>query len=417
MTSTGTTRAAARRSLRRGAVLLPLLAAGCATPLHHAREAFYRGRLAEASAAVDSVPAGGKDEVLVLLERGTIRQAGHDYEGSARAFIEAAGRLEELETYSVSRGAASLVVNDTVQPFRGAPYERTLLHAFAAQAHLGTGNWELAAVEARRIIESLEPGQRGDFPEDGYSRYVAGLCLELVDDPSNAALQYRRAAEAAPGVAIDPATGRLAPAAPDPPDGEAGAAAAAGAPGPRGPEAPPRAGELPAELVCLVLIGRAPTAADTWADAWRGEAAPYAEVYAGHRYLGRSYPLADVTGLAAVTAAKQALQKTAKTAVRLVVKEALAEAAESRTGDEGWGDLVRFVLIGLLEQPDVRRWETLPRWLQAARVPCPAGLDEFRVVFRTPGGAVRAERLVTTPIRRRDGVFVALCRDLPAAGP
>ena len=71
--------------------------------------------------------------------------------------------------------------------------ERTLLHAFTAKNHLAQANFENAAVEARRIIESLTPEKKGDYPDDAYSRYMAGFCLEMMDDRSNAELEYRKA--------------------------------------------------------------------------------------------------------------------------------------------------------------------------------------------------------------------------------
>ena len=75
------------------------------------------------------------------------------YEKSARDYIAAADELERLETYSVSKGTATWVVNDTVQDFRGTPYERTLLHAFTAKDHLAMANWDDAAVEARDVVD------------------------------------------------------------------------------------------------------------------------------------------------------------------------------------------------------------------------------------------------------------------------
>lgn len=87
----------------------------------------------------------------------------------------------------MSKGVASWVVNDGVQNFRGAPFERTMVHVMAAKNYLALGEWDDAAAEARRIIKSLEPDIRGEYPEDAYSRYMAGFCLEMIDDDSNAA--------------------------------------------------------------------------------------------------------------------------------------------------------------------------------------------------------------------------------------
>lgn len=384
------------RYIRLGVAAAALgLASGCAsTALQSARHDFYAGRVEQASRQLAEAQPG-QDRVLFWMERGTIRQAAGDYTNSTRDFIEAYDRIEELQTYSMSRGGASMVVNDTVQEYRGFPYERTLLHAFTAKNHLAQARWEDAAVEARRTIASLEPEAKGDYPEDAYSRYMAGFCLELIGDRSNAALQYRRAAEVAGGIGIDDQTGRLGPR----PDTNTAARVDESA--------------WPAELVCFILMGRAPQGNNVWRDDWSISRTAYAEIVADGKVLGRSYNLADTLDLAFTTEQKEAARKMVKTVARVAVKESIAYQIEQ--DNELLGELVRFVLIGLLEKPDTRRWETLPRYLQVARVPCPPDLKEYTVVFRNHEGGQLGSIRVTTPLHRKGKTFVSFCRDLVAA--
>jgi hypothetical protein len=379
------------------------LSAGCATQrIETAREQFYAGRLEQAAETLDRVRVPEKNRVLLLMERGTVRQARGEYADSSRDFIEAADLAEELRIYSVSKGAASFVANDSVQNFRGAPFERTLLHSFTAMDHLASTNWEHAAVEARRIIHSLEPAQRGKYPEDAYSRYMAGFCLEMVGDPSNAALQYRNADSLLPGVKIGDADGRLAAEAQAPE-----ASAVASNAWRRESLSSPQT-----EMVCFVLAGRSPRGCEM-VSGWQPRAGDpvYGEIHAGGRRLGRSYTLADTADLAWQTARQETVRKTAKTVARVVLKESIALAAA--TQDEDLGRLVELVLVGLLEQPDVRRWETLPRWLGVARVPCPPELREFEVVLRRESGRVLKTIRVDRPLARSGNVFVSFCRDVP----
>ena len=387
------------------AALLPLWLAGCATPLTGARQNFYAGRLPQAEAALTNVVPRPKDEVLFLMERGTIRQQRGEYAASSQDYIAASDKIAHLWTLSASKGAASLVINDTVQDFSGAPYERTLLEALNAHNFLAQGDWDNAAVGARRILRSLEPDRRGDYPEDAYSRYLAGFCLEMIDDHSNAALQYRKANALARGAAIDPLTGRLAykPPAWKTATNTVGAAAA--------PLLPP--GTNRAELVCFVLTGRAPPADVDQAFVESLSLSVHAEIQCHGQVLGRSYILADTGDLARRTAEKQALQNALKTGLRVGLRAALAIWAEQQK--QGLGLPVFWALMAL-EQPDVRRWETLPRHLQVARVSCPADLQEFDVVFKTSGGATVRTLHVTHPPRRRQ-VFVAVIRDLTAPPP
>lgn len=372
------------------ALLAALLLAGCATPaLDASRHHFYQGSFDKADKELADIPSTDKDRVLYLMERGTVRQARGHYEESSRDFITASDAIDKLETYSLSQGASSMVINDAVQSFRGAPYERSLLHAFTAKNFLALGDWDDAYVEARRIMKTLDPLARGDYPEDAYSRYMAGFCLEMLDDPSNAALQYRKAAGLMQNGWLDEKTGRFADAPP--------ASASAGLSAPRH------------ELVCFILIGGTDSGAGYYN---AGGGAVYATISSDGRTLGRSFHLADTAELAFSTEQVEAVHKAAKTVGRILVKEAIADSFETHN-NPFLGDLIRFVLIGLLERPDTRRWETLPRLLQVARVPCPADLKAFDVTFRNAAGVPLQTLQVTQPISRRGNVYVSFCRNFP----
>ena len=75
-------------------------------------------------------------------------------------------------------------------------------------------------------------------------------------------------------------------------------------------------------------------------------------------------------------------------------------------------EIVRLVLIGLLEQPDLRGWQTLPRWLQVARVPCPPDLYQFDVVLRNRVGQEIARHHISHPLQRQGNTFLSFFRDL-----
>ena len=389
------------RSWRKPALLLAVaLSSGCASvPLEDARHSFFANRVQEASRTLAEAPTPPHDKVLFYMERGLIRQAAGEYEASAKDLIAAYDELQRMTAISIGQDSASLLINDKVQDYVGMPYEWTLLHAFTAKDHLALANWENAAVEARRTLQSLEPGVKGDYPDNAYARYLAGFCLELIGDPSNAALQYRKASELAPLVAIDDRTGRLA-----------------AQPKARSTNEPPAAVEIdrspwPGELVCFVLLGNIP-GGDSFAEGdWRGGRAHYAEITCHGKSLGRSYNLADTVDLAFTSEQKAAARKLVKTATRIAVKEVLSSQIEQN--NEALGALVRFLLIGLLEQPDTRRWETLPRWLQVARVKCPEDLGDFDAIIRSGGGAEMRRLHVSQPITRRGNTYVAFFRDQP----
>lgn len=365
---------------------LGLMGAGCATPpLDQARRQFYGGQLAEADASLASIPAD-KNQVLYLMERGMVRHLRHDYEGSAHDWLQAAQAEDKLETHSATKTGASLVINDTVLAFCGYPYERALLRIFNARNYLARGLWDDAAVEARNTLRLLE--DLDGYPDDAYSRYVAGLCFELSGDSEGAEFQYRAAAKLDPSLALDTATGRFMP----------GTGTVSFVSLPSVPSSPTP--DLPCELVCLVDI-----AGTAWAPT-----ADYAEIVCNGRTLGASRTLARVEQLKWASEQRTAVQRTAKTVTRLAIKGALAVVAEKQ--DSGLGPLAAMLLFAL-ETPDARHWDTLPLRLAVARVPCPANLTTFDVVFRNGAGIPLKRVTLSGPMAHKDRVFFAFCRDMP----
>lgn len=393
-----------RRRLKSCAAGVLLLAAGflvsCATPaLDAARYQFYAGQVALAEQRLVNARVPEVDRVLLLMERGMIRQANRRYEESTRDFIAAADLLEQLETYSLSKGAASLVVNDGTQDFRGTPYERTFLHVFTAINHLLLQRWDDAGVEARRIIKSLDPSRRGDYPEDAFSRYIAGFCLELISDDSNAALQYRLANKLLSDIVVNPRTGHILRKTDETNVND---------------DTYEIPGDKPwqRELVCFVFLGRSPTGREAWDPKQNRGNSMYADILQDGKLLGRSHNLADTAELAFTTAQLEAVRKATKTVARVVLKEAIASAVEKQTDNAALGELVRLTLIGMLETPDLRRWETLPRWLQVARVPLNEDTKNLQVIFRNAAGVAIGSYPLVEVTKADQRIFISVARDI-----
>ena len=378
---------------QRALALLPVLcaaalASGCATSaLNRARADFYSGRFDAAHEDLKDVKVAGKDEVLLRMERGMVLQNLGLYEESSHDFIKAADELERLRTYSLSRGASSMAVNDNVQEFTGFPFEQSLLHAFTLKNHLALGKFDSAAVESRRLIKLLKPDRLGKYPDDPYSRYIAGLGLELIDDWSNAQLQYKKAAEACKNSVIS----------------EKGVPAAIGA-------EPETVGGH--QLICLVAAGRVPERGMGRHEYVLYAQPVYADIYADGRKVGRSHVLTDTASLAFTSEQIDAAREVAKTVTRVALKDAVSDSIEKE--NEFLGALAHLILIEILEQPDRRRWETLPRWLSVARVSVPEKPGSVEVVFKTDGYEINRVN-VTAPIVSRRDKTVTFVRDiLPA---
>ena len=375
-----------------------MLLTACTTPsIQTARDHYIKGDLAGAEAVLDSKEVDDNDKVLFLMERGSIRQALGNYEGSSDDYIEASDILEKLQVYSVSKGTASMIVNDNVQSFKGAPYERTLLHALTALNHFAEGKWNDAAVEARRIITTLSDEVRGSYPEQTFSRYIAGFALQINDDPSNAAIQFQKASDNASDISISP-TGQLAP-------------TTTTTNGITITNDTIAATSSPCELVCFALLGN--SMFNNSERTWITLRPSYVEISSQGTILGRTYQLTDTSKLKYTTDQLEATRKAAKTIGRIALKEGIAQGIESSTDNEALGALARIILIGLLEQPDLRQWETLPHWLQVARIPCPCDLSEYDADIKNSYGHTIKRIHVTSPITRHRNTYVSFFRDLP----
>ncbi len=379
--------------------VLGLLAlSGCRTPsLETARGHFYANNIEQADQQLEELPRDHhKNQVLYLMERGTIRQAGNNLEASTDDWLRAVRLLEANEAYSLSRGTTSLMVNDQSLRFRGFPYERTLLRAMLAKNFLARGQWQSAAVEARNIIAQLE--DLNGFPDDAFSRYVAGFSLEMNHDHEGAALQYRMADALLDGLFIDDRTGRirLTPA-PETP-----------------PQAPTALAPDQAELVVFVMTGRSPPGEATFLETGPVAMTGYAEFYDHGNYLGRSYRFSDINSLLADSRQRTLVLQVVKDVSRIIVKETIIQAILRENRDLG---LLAGILLYGTERPDTRRWETLPHALQVARFDCPADMTQITIVYRDHAGRVHQTRTVAAPFSGRDRRLFFFCRDTPPFPP
>lgn len=304
------------------------LGAGCASvPIPTARGLYYQGEPARAAALLEEEHPRSQDQVLFLMERGMMKQAAGDLEGSSADFIAAQQAQDRLETLSLSKGTSSMVINDTMNDYLGKPFERVLLHNLTALNHLALGRADDAGVEARRAFQYMDAGMGTNYPQVAFGWYITALSLQLADDGANAEVAYRRARdinEASPPPLYAP------------------------------------------ELVYVVLAGRAP--ADPY-QVSQTDFPPTAMISVNGTPAGESVLLSDTHNLSFSTMQAEALAKAAKTATRIVMKEGIAQGVGHATDNEALEELIRLLLIFILERPDTRHWGTLPQWLMVARVP------------------------------------------------
>lgn len=97
-----------------------------------------------------------KDEVLYLLELGTVHHFEGTWQQSIQAFEQAERKIDDNFTKSISRGALSLLGNDNQLIYDGEVYEDIYINAFKALNFLHQKKLDGATVEAKRIAYKLQ---------------------------------------------------------------------------------------------------------------------------------------------------------------------------------------------------------------------------------------------------------------------
>src|SRR5690606_14309472 len=97
--------------------------------------------------------AGGqaRDAVLYDLNRAMLLRMAGDYGQSNAAFEQAKDAIDRLDAVSVREQAGALAVNDMLRSYTGAPYERVLLHVYAALNYLALDRPDDARVEILQL--------------------------------------------------------------------------------------------------------------------------------------------------------------------------------------------------------------------------------------------------------------------------
>jgi hypothetical protein len=176
------------RHLRRCplAVVIGILLCGCATyseEVQDVHEAFYEGRLDEAAAEIEAeIEDEESDRDILELEQAIIMQALGRYGESARLLMIADERMEVLDyTNTPVEDVADAIFGFTTAPYRVTPTEKLLINSFNMVNFLALGEYEEAAVEARRarILMTQEESDFGIEREAELAWALAGVSFEM----------------------------------------------------------------------------------------------------------------------------------------------------------------------------------------------------------------------------------------------
>ncbi|TWW09228.1 hypothetical protein E3A20_16430 [Planctomyces bekefii] len=179
---------------------------GCASYTEETRDIrqLYRGdqfQTALEKLDASTIKNEDKNRLLYRLEKAMILDRMGDFKKSRNLLIEADKIADELYTVSISRTAASFVMNDGAMDYSGEDYEKVAIHTQLALSFIGTNELESARVQAKKINNKLHEinqqyeKNKNRYSEDAFARFLSGLIFEARGELDDAIIDYGRALE------------------------------------------------------------------------------------------------------------------------------------------------------------------------------------------------------------------------------
>lgn len=363
---------------------LLLLVGGCASYTQKARETVNAFESQNFEAAADRVKAFAdkkdQDEVLHLVELGTIYHSAGRYQEAIETFQRAEKIASATDYTSISQEAGSVLVNESVKTHRLDNYERVLISMYLAIDFTLLGKWEGALVEARRVNHQLSKMIREGHPtytHNGFAKYLAAMLFERNREWNDAWVDYKQLYQWDPSFPLNPiGLLRMSTRLRSEEDVRRYKKLF--------PKAPPfLVKKNQGEVVLLAEVGKAP---EKVPDPEFGVVPKFISRFSQTRRLrlkskqsnlfAESYKLFDIEKAAIIDLEEKRAGMIAKRLASIAVKKAAAEAAGRATKNKNVSALGDIFIL-MTERPDLRSWLLLPGNLQVARLALPVGSHEM----------------------------------------
>jgi len=176
--------------------------AGCAGSIDYG-ELGQLVRTRKCPVAVDYVHGresayGSNQRLLYYLDAAMVNMVCGRYDESNGYLHSAEALADKLWTKSISKEAASFLLNDYTIPYAGEDFERALINLFSAINYVMLGQYDEALVECRRLDANLavynqKYEKKNVYKEDAFGRYLSGIIYEAVGSLDDAFIDYYRA--------------------------------------------------------------------------------------------------------------------------------------------------------------------------------------------------------------------------------
>lgn len=357
---------------------ISLALAGCANYASRIRSArsLYEGGEFDKSIEIlkELVKKQDNDQLLFLMDLGTVYHAAGRYREAIETFQQADGLAEIKDYTSLSQEAGSILLSDEVKPYKGEDFEKILIHVYLAMDYTLLQKWEDALVECRRVNHKLDLMiSQGGLPyeHNAFAKYLAAVLFEAMGEINDAFVDYRMLLKWKVdfpylGISLLRMADRLKAMQEFEEYRKKYSAVSEF-----------RIAKGEGEVILLLEQGKAPIKVPS--PQWRllptfqkrFYASDYVWLNVGTRRM-RTHSLFDVE----TTAIKELDHKisliAAKKMAGVVAKEIVANQVAKQTKNKGLGVLTSLILHAT-DQADLRSWTTLPAKLQLVRLAVPAG--------------------------------------------
>ncbi|MCX8123409.1 MAG: PDZ domain-containing protein [Spirochaetes bacterium] len=173
---------------------------------------FYAGQYKEAARKLlPMVNKKSKDQLLYMMECGLMLQVAGDYENSIKVLTEAA-KIGDQITISLSKEAASLLLNETTTNYNGEDFERVLIHMYLGINYLMLQKPDEARVEFKKVndmLRDINVTTGKSYKQNLMAKYLTAIAFEQSADVDNdmndrefAYIEYKQIYELNPGLTM-----------------------------------------------------------------------------------------------------------------------------------------------------------------------------------------------------------------------
>jgi uncharacterized protein len=143
--------------------------------------------------------ASAKDELLYLMEAGTIFHTKGDYATSNKVFKDAEAIADQIQT-SITKEGLAFLLSDNESNFKGESFERVLIKLYMAINYLMIGEVDSAKRYFKKVDFELRDMKTTDskYKQNAFARYIDAIVSEQLNSYNDSRVSYKNIMDISP---------------------------------------------------------------------------------------------------------------------------------------------------------------------------------------------------------------------------